>query len=121
MTDTTFYSRMDELATKLLTKFGSPATYRSTPPAPKPNAQGIVIKPAPVDTPGLGVRTMNREVMDMFQKQSEIAMVVKFPVASLDTEQKIVHGGETWKIQEIKPVNPLGTSMLVAFVSCVKP
>ena len=120
MTDTSFYEDMDELATELLTDFGSPATYRYQGPKPKPDANGIVVKPAPVDTPGLAVRVSYQSVLNMFEKSSDVAMVVKFP-REPEVEQRIIHAGETWKIQEIKPVKPLGTSMIVAFVSCVKP
>lgn len=118
MTDTAFYADMDQLATELLTDFGSPATLR-TIVVSKPNAEGKVQK-TPTDWAGLGVRTNNQQVMQMFEKASSMAMVVKFakePAA----ETLIVHGNETWKIQEVKVVKPLGTSMIVAFVSCVKP
>jgi hypothetical protein len=120
MTDTAFYAEMDQLATELLTDFGSPATYRSFPPKPKPNAEGIVINPAPVDKPGLAVRTTSEEVLKMFEQTATVVMVVKFPVEP-SPDGRIIHANEVWKPQEIKPVKPLGTAMIVAFVSCVKP
>ena len=119
MTDTAFYDRMDELAVRLLTKFGSPATCRSFPPKPKPNNQGIVVTPPPEDTPGLAVRTMSKDLLSLFEKASTAVLVVKFPVEP-STDGLIIHAGQTWKPQEIKLVKPVGT-MIMAFVSCVKP
>lgn len=118
MTDTAFYSAMDSLASELLSEFGSPATFR-TVTRTKPNAQGKSEK-STVDVAGLAVRTSNKHVQEMFEKTSTVMMVVKFP-SEPGTDSLIIHAGETWKIQEVKVVNPLGTSMIIAFVSCVKP
>jgi len=118
MTDTAFYSEMDNLATELLTEFGSPATLR-TVTVSKPDANGKTTKTT-TDAAGLGVRTTNKKVIEMFERSSTIAMVVKF-ASEPAPESLIIHANETWKVQEVKPVKPLGTSMIVAFVSCVKP
>lgn len=118
MTDTSFYRDMDSLASELLTEFGSPATSRTVTKT-KPNAQGKSEK-STVDVAGLAVRTSNQHVQAMFEKTSTVMMVVKFPTEP-GTESFIIHANEIWKVQEVKIINPLGTSMIVAFVSCVKP
>lgn len=118
MTDTAFYAEMDELATELLTDFGSPATLR-TIVVSKPNNEGKVTK-TPTDWAGLGVRTNNQQILNMFEKAATMAMAVKFATEPA-SEALVIHANETWKIQEVKVVKPLGTAFIVAFVSCVKP
>lgn len=118
MTDTAFYSDMDALATELLTDFGSPATLRTITKS-KPDLEGKV-QSVPTDKPGLAVRTTNQQVIKMFDKSSTVVMIAKFP-AEPAPEALVIHATETWKVQEVKLAKPLGTSMIVAFLSCVKP
>ena len=119
MTDAAFYAEMEQLALELLTDFGIPATYRYQPPKPKPNNQGIVITPKAEDKAGLAVRTNSEAVAKMFERSATAIFVAKFPVEP-QTEHKLLTNGETWKIQELKVIKPIG-SMIICFASCVAP
>jgi hypothetical protein len=117
MTDTAFYDRMDSLATKLLTKFGSLATLRTVTMS-KPNAQGISTRTT-VDKAGLAVVTSTETALKMFEKMPTAVVVGKFPVEPT-SESLVLHGGKTWKVMDVKLASPVGV-MIVAFLAVTKP
>lgn len=122
MTDAAFYQRMDALATKLLTKFGSPATIRRQPEtaSQKPNAEGKVVKQPPENFPGLAVKINSETSRDLFAEVYEFIHVVKTPTRP-QTDDLLIHATETYKIKAVRTVNPAGQGLIVSIVGSTKP
>lgn len=122
MTDAAFYQRMDALATKLLSKFGSPATIRRTPKADngKPNAEGKVVKQPPQDFPGLAVKTQSEVVREQLQAEFAYMHIIKTPTVPVP-DDLLIHAGETVKVKKVKTINPAGQGLIISFVGSEKP
>lgn len=118
MTDLAFYDDMDALATELLTDFGSLATLRKFETS-KPNAEGKT-QTTHLDVAGLAVQTSAKAVMNLLVKESSAVLVVKFP-GTPAVDNHVYHGGNIWKVNETKLVNPQGNRLILAIIGVVKP
>lgn len=112
MTDVTFYDDMVNLATELMNDFGTPATLRKVA-KPKPGADGKSI-PTHQDHPGLAVRIHDKELIQALGLEGDLGYAMKFP-AEAGSDDKLIHAGETYVVQQVKRVNPEGNRLMIAF------
>ena len=116
MTDTQFYDRMDELAQRLLNKFGTAATFRRlTKGEVGADGKAAVV---PTDFPGLAVKTEHQDVLDRLANNPSAAFVFKGP-QSPENDSHLIHAAVAWKIVDVKKISPEGTRIIVSFVGCV--
>jgi hypothetical protein len=113
MTDTAFYDRMDELASRLMNKFGTAATIRTVTKG-EADANGDVPKNM-ADTPGLAVKTSEKSVVDRLIGSFDAVFVFKGPVEP-KVDDLLLHATKTWKVGETNVVSPEGTRIFVTIL-----